>query len=412
MKRYLAILLLLACLPWALAGEILYVVNSQSRTLSRIDTSQNSVNNSFALLGNVPNKLAVSEDYLWLVASGDNAIQKISPATGQVLATYLVEVSSNPWDAIYHENYLYISGLISGKVYKMNALTGSVAASVAVGTAPEALAIYGDKLYVTNAGNYMENYAGSSLSIIDLASFSLLQNISLPANPQYLALHGDKLHISCTGNWTDMPGEIVVFDTATDEIISNLDLGGSPGNIQINSQGIAYVADAGGYALYRYDANSLELLNPADNALNFAASDLLGAEGFLALVNPNWGSNASVQVLDWELNALQNFMVGLMPTDIKREKSPTSVADAVQIPAARLLKLYPSPLKTGQSLSLKSRSSEEGVFQLYNLRGEKVQETRLMPGSEKSISIQQKSGLYLYRFESGEKRISGKITVM
>lgn len=412
MKRYFAILMLLACLPWLLAAEILYVVNSQSRTLSRIDLNQNSVNNSFALLGNVPNKLAVSKDYLWLVASGDNAIQKISPATGQILANYLVEVAANPWDAIYQENYLYISGLISGKVYKMDTRTGQVLASLQVGIAPEALAIMGDKLYVTNAGNYVENYAGSSLSVIDLPSFSLLKNMTLPANPQYLTLHGDKLHISCTGNWTEVLGKIVVLDTANDEIIHTLDLGGSPGNIQINSAGIAYVADAGGYSLFRYDANTMELLNPADNPLNFAAGDLLAADNYLALLNPNWGSNGSVQVVDWELSALQSFTVGMMPTDIKRELSPTSVADAIQIPAARLIQLYPSPLRVGQSLNLKSLSLQEGMLRLYNLRGEKVQEEWILPGAEKSLKIKQKSGLYFYRFESGGKSSAGKITVM
>jgi hypothetical protein len=108
--KQIAIMLLLIC-PILLFGQKLFVVNSQSRTLSRIDLDEDSVDNNFAQLGNIPNKVLVTQDYLWVVNSGDNSLQKISTTGGNTLGNFFVEPSSNPWDAIMDNNDIYITVL-------------------------------------------------------------------------------------------------------------------------------------------------------------------------------------------------------------------------------------------------------------------------------------------------------------
>ncbi|MDD4100913.1 MAG: hypothetical protein PHT47_07455, partial [Candidatus Cloacimonetes bacterium] len=218
MKRLSIVLVLVTLSPILFAANVIWVLNSQSRTLSRIDLSTNTVDNSFAQLGNVPNKVLVTDDYLYVVNSGDNSLRKISKTSGATLANHFIAIGSNPWDAIIHEDFIYVSGLFTAMVYKLDASSGQVLASVLVGTAPEAMAIANGKLYVTNAGNYAQNYAGSSVSVIDLASFSVVKTITTGLNPQYIRLFDGMVHVSCTGNWTDAPGEIYVIDSETDEV--------------------------------------------------------------------------------------------------------------------------------------------------------------------------------------------------
>jgi hypothetical protein len=57
-----------------------------------------------------------------------------------------------------------------------------------LGAAPEALAIYQNKLYVSNARTYSQNYAGSSVSVIDLESFETINETQTGLNPQYLRI--------------------------------------------------------------------------------------------------------------------------------------------------------------------------------------------------------------------------------
>ena len=80
-KRLLLTLLSLF-LMLQLSAAYLYVINSESRTLSRIDTETNEVNNNFAQLGLTANLMDLDADHIWVVCSGDNAIlnSTVTPA--------------------------------------------------------------------------------------------------------------------------------------------------------------------------------------------------------------------------------------------------------------------------------------------------------------------------------------------
>ncbi|MDZ4121591.1 MAG: hypothetical protein U1C33_04180, partial [Candidatus Cloacimonadaceae bacterium] len=329
-------------------AEILYVVNSQSRTLSRIDTSTDVVNNSFASLGNVPNKIVVDTDFIWSVNSGDNAVQKISRETGAILANILIAIGSNPWDAVLHQNNLYVTGLFTGKVYRLDTISGTVTGNVSVGTAPEALLVLGNKLYVSNAGNYTQNYAGSSVSVIDLDSFTLLSTIPVSANPQYLASHNGMLHVSCTGNWTDIGGAVCIIDPATDTLVHTIEIGSTPGRIWIANQSLAYVADSNGMYLFSYHPETYQLLYGSSNPLPDGGSEIVGNSSLIAILSPNWSGNGTVKIFHPDLTPWKQYTVAMMPTDLKMYSAPTNAYDPVlQIPK---LSVYPNPARQGTTL--------------------------------------------------------------
>ncbi|MCK9584922.1 MAG: T9SS type A sorting domain-containing protein [Candidatus Cloacimonetes bacterium] len=410
MKNKTTLLIVMVMALSLLGADVIYVVNSQSRTLSRIDTSSDQVQNTFSILGNVPNRVVLGEDYLYAVNSGDNRIQKIDKSSGNTVANYLVAVNSNPWDAILHEGYLYITGLFTGLVYKMDAASGELIASVQVGVAPEALCVADDKLYVSNAGNYAENYAGSSVSVIDLPSFSVLNTLEVGLNPQYLRLHEGYLHVSCTGNWQNVGGEIDIYDTQDDRKIHTIELGGTPGNIWIDANDIAWVADSGGNQMYRYDALDFEILNGGGNSLPFGASELTGSAAMIAILTPEWGSNARVSLLNYELSLIKEYTVGMMPTDLKLEATPIAVEDDL-IAAARIL-VYPNPLSAGEELRLKSEGKLRGTVQIFNLKGQLLQE-KYLDGAELSLDTSKlSSACYFYRISTDQGTQSGKFVIL
>ncbi|MDD2331127.1 MAG: T9SS type A sorting domain-containing protein [Candidatus Cloacimonetes bacterium] len=394
--RSLALLTVLLFVTVLLSAETFFVVNSQSRTLSRIDTSTDEVDNSFASLGNVPNKIVVDEDYIWCVNSGDNAIQKISRSTGASLGNILIEIGSNPWDAILHEDNLYVSGLFTGKVYRINTVSGSVSGSVNVGTAPEALQVLGNKLYVCNAGNYAQNYAGSSVSVIDLESFTVTATIPVSPNPQYLASHNNLLHVSCTGNWTDLPGDICIIDPQTDSLIETIEMGGTPGRIWIASPELAYVADNGGQYLYRYHPETFELLNSAANPLANGGSEVVGNDSMIAILRPNWSGNGQLNILHPDLSLWKQYSVAMMPTDLKMAPGNTS-ADDPSFPRPEF-SLYPNPLMQGSKIKVTSLS--DGVLQIYNLKGQRLCSHSIKGKDTQELAITLPSGIYFYSLSS------------
>ncbi len=397
-KALLAIAFLLCSL--GLQAQIVYVVNSQSRTLSRIDTISDEVNNSFASLGNTPNKIVVDDEYLWVVCSGDNAVQKLSRIDGSLLANIFIGMSSNPWDAVKHGNYLYVSGLFTGKVYKVDVNSDSVVGSVNVGYAPEGLFVYGDKLYVANAGNYMQNYAGSSVSVIDLHSFTLSGTIPVSANPQYISAHNNRIHVSCTGNWSDIGGAICIIDPVSDSLIETIPLGGTPGCLWMASDVLALVGDSNGAVMYSYNPANFSVLHGADNPLTVGASEIVGNSSMIALLSPVWGSNGIVKLVHPDLSHWKQYTVALMPTDMMLYNPSSANEDLVV--AAKALSIYPNPLYMGTKLHISGMNAANGVFSLYNLKGQKVMSHNFLGAELVLPGNRLAEGVYLYRVQSND----------
>lgn len=392
-----------------ISAQTFYVVNSQSRTLSRIDPSTDSVNNNFSSLGNVPNKMVVDSDYIWVVNSGDNAVQKISRLTGQSLANIFVGPGANPWDAVRDQEFLYVTGLFSSKVYKINTLTGTVVSSIFVGASPEALLVVDGKLYVTNTGNYAENYAGSSVSVIDLESFTVTATIPVHANPQYLASYGGKLHVSCTGNWTDIGGAICIIDLATGELEETIDLGGTPGCIWIG-EGQAYVGDSSGLVLYSYDPDNLEIIHGATNPISNGGSEILGTDSMIAILKPNWSANGTLKILHTDLSAWQQYNVAMMPTDLKMWAEPSSNAE--ELVPNLTIQVYPNPIRMGNSLHFEADKPLQAKLQIFNLRGQLISSDSFEGKAALELNRNLPSGIYLYRVSEGAKiQSSGRFVV-
>ncbi len=402
-----AVMLLSVSPVWA---ELLYVVNSQSRTLSRIDTATDAVNNTFAQLGNVPNKVLVDEDYLWVVLSGDNAVQKISRNSGASLGNIFIGLGSNPWDAVLHDGYLYVSGLIGNKVYKVDLQSNGVVASIQVGTAPEDMLVHNNKLYVTNAGNYLQNYAGSSVSVIDLVSFSVIANIPVPANPQYLANHNGLLHVSCTGNWADISGSVCIINPETNSVIHTIPLGGTPGCLWMADTELALVGDSNGAVLYSYNPSTYQALHDSGNPLPNGGSEVVGNSEVIAVLKPNWGSNGIVELLHQDLSPWKQYSVAMMPTDLKLYAQPSETDD--QVASINSLSVYPNPLSQGAELKFSSPKYLQGELVIYNLKGQKVL-SQPYNGKELCLSPGKlASGVYFYRLHTkglGSEKLTGKL---
>jgi len=148
---FTAICGLLMQVPTLKATEI-FVVNSASRTLSRIDTQTGVTNNSFAQLGLTPNLMDVDTDYIYVVCSGDNAIQVIDRASGTHIRYIPVAPSCNPYAVVKSGDFLYVSGLFTDKLYKISLASNTVVGSLSVGIAPEGLCAYQGNLFVCNTG--------------------------------------------------------------------------------------------------------------------------------------------------------------------------------------------------------------------------------------------------------------------
>lgn len=410
----LILFLMMLLFAFKAQAALIYTVNSESRTLSRIDTSTDNVQNNFAQLGVIPNKLIADENYLWVVNSGDNAVQKISRLSGATITNINIEASCNPWDAFLEGDFLYVTGLFTNKVYKVNTISQTVVGFVEVGNSPEALCVYNGKLYVTNTGGWQNNYANSSVSVIDLDSFQVIATIPVSANPQYLVEQNGLIHVSCTGNWINQFGAVCVIDPISNEVIHTLPIGGSLGSIWINASHIALVGDGSGNFLYRYNAHDFTILNDSDNPLTPGGYVVDGDHEQIALLDPNWGSFGKVRILHPDLTYWKEYNVGMAPTDMKLWQTGTALEDEV-IPSLSV-KVYPNPASRLGRITFETDKLTAGKLRIYNLKGQLVSSFPILSNkaviSTADLIAEQSSGCYFYRLTSGQAQRTGKFIII
>ncbi len=403
-KFILPLLLAFVCLSF-LGADNIYVVNSESRTLSMIDTETGAVNNTFTQLGLTPNLLKVNTDYIYVVLSGANSIQMIDRETGITIRNIFIASSSNPWDVVEYDGYLYVSGMFTNKVYKISQESWSVVDQITVGTAPEGLEVCNGKLYVCNTGGYASGYANSSVSVIDLANFSVINTIPVWTNPQDIAVYNSQLHIVCTGNWNTISGAVDVIDSVTDEKIDRIIIGGNPWGIWISPNGIAYMGEGYNSGIYSYDANTLSVLNNGNNPLTPGGIAVSGLNECIAVLSANWGQNGIVYLRTKNWQPITQWTVALTPTDICYFESASPVSDE-NLPKPQIT-LYPNPVKKEGILNFKADNSYAGEIKIYNLRGQKVLQTEVNKG-EASINLNGKglqSGIYFYKSGKAQGKI-------
>lgn len=404
--------ILLAAILLAVTGLFaseIFVINSSSRTLSRIDTASSTVNNSFAQLGLTPNLMDLDEQRIFIACSGDNAVQVLARNSGAHIRYIPVAASANPYDVLKVGEFLYVTGLFTDKVYKISLMSNSVVGSLSVGVAPEGLCSDGNRLFVCNTGGYSNNYANSSVSVIDLDAFTLTTTVPTWTNPQFAEIRGNYLHVSCTGNWTTVQGKLDIINLDTLELAQRLNVGGNPGSLWISPTGTGYLGEGMETALYSYHADSHTLEHGAANPLNFEASMVSGNASMIALLKQNYASNSLVRIYSPDLTLQGTYEVGLASSDILVVAENTAASDEL-VPVPKL-RVYPNPLSRGTALRLDLASAAGAEFRLYNLRGQLVHQKNLAKG-EDSIRLEGLSGgIYLYSVEAGGTRHRGKLLI-
>ena len=92
----------------------------------------------------------------------------------------------------FKDDKLYVSAYVGsvadpemlGSVYEIDTASLDITREVKVGHQPDELCIVGNKLYVVNSGGYLLNQHDSTVSVIDIPSFTEIRQLIVGSNPQ------------------------------------------------------------------------------------------------------------------------------------------------------------------------------------------------------------------------------------
>ena len=97
------------------------------------------------------------------------------------------------------DGYIYVTMFYENKLAKIDTTDYQVVATVETGAYPEGLAELDGKLYVANSGYG----SGNTVTVVDLANFTVSSTLNVPTNPVDVLSDGKSLFLACSGEYAE-----------------------------------------------------------------------------------------------------------------------------------------------------------------------------------------------------------------
>ncbi len=312
-----------------------YVLNTNGESLSKISLETGVFENDILTIGSdvfsYPNQLYIRDTLMFAVASGTSEIQLINLNTENIIDLIDVGAGSNPyWLDIYDGQYLYVTKMLTNSIAKVDYIDGTIVAEETIGKSPSGVKIIGDEVFAAcsgfDFGTYM--YDPGMVYVYDIVGDTIKDSISVALNPQYMALDGEnRLHVVCTGDYGSVTGRVYIIDPSIHSVVDSVLVGGTPGQIAIGPDGVAYIAAAGwsqdGY-VYSYDALTGEIYHDSNNPITVDLN-CITVNAFQDSMIYSGSFTNFVNVIDSSGTYFDSYAVGDGPIDVAFNYKPGDV---------------------------------------------------------------------------------------
>jgi DNA-binding beta-propeller fold protein YncE len=184
-------------------------------------------------MGDVGNDLAIYGNRLYTVINCSNKVEVMDASTAQRIGQ--VDIPNCRFIKFY-KGYAYVTSYAGpveinpeytqkGYVAKVDTATLQVVDKCIVGFQPDELDIADGKIYVANSGGYMVPNYESTVSVIDIDSFTETERIEVAVNLERIRAdrHG-RIWITSRGDYYDIPARLYCYDIRKKRMEKMLDV--------------------------------------------------------------------------------------------------------------------------------------------------------------------------------------------
>ena len=183
-------------------------------------------------LGDVGSDMGVYGSKLYAVINCSNKVEVMDVNTTKRLKVidvkncrYITFANGKAYVSAYDGEVQLGEVSPNGFVAEIDTTTLAITRTVQVGRQPEELVAVGGKLYVANSGGYSPPNYERTVTVIDLNTFTKINDIELAINLHRLKAdaYGD-LYVSSRGDDFSVPSRLFVIDTQTDAVKKSFDI--------------------------------------------------------------------------------------------------------------------------------------------------------------------------------------------
>ena len=235
-------------------------------------------------LGDVGNDIGIYGTKLYTVINASNKLEIMDVETTERLGVidikngrYITFANGKAYVSAYDGDIGLGQNTPNGFVAEIDTALLTITRRVEVGRQPEELAIVDNKLYVANSGGYSPPNYETTVSVVDINSFQVINEIEVAPNLHRLkATESGDLYVSSRGDYFNIPSQLYVVDTKEQKIKKSFDIPTS--NLTIVGDTAYIIGSAFSYETFEWeigyrmiDTKKEELLE--DNFLPKSVSD-------------------------------------------------------------------------------------------------------------------------------------------
>lgn len=187
-------------------------------------------------LGDIGNDLGIYGSKMFIVVNNSNVVDVVNPKGAKLIKQIALY---QPRSVVFYKGHALVTSY-SGTVAVIDTASLNITNTITVGSSPEQMAVVNDKLYVANSGGLDYPNFATTVSVVDLTTFSETKKISVIDDPVTVTADSfGNVYVMSLGavkeNSNVAPG-MTVINTATDVVKSQTSL--SLGyNVPVFSQG-------------------------------------------------------------------------------------------------------------------------------------------------------------------------------
>lgn len=395
------LLVILSKLAWGI-DPAAYVINNLGETLSKINLKTDVVTNDILTLGSAPgsgpNQIVIRDTLAYVVNSLTSEIQTINLKTETTVGYIDVGEGRNPFWMAFSDSdtqYAWVTCSMVDSLFKVDVRNKNLVAGYPIGVWPEGILILDGLAYVCIAAFDINSYTygQGKVVVFDTRTNSIIKELNMGTNPQYISLDNEgEIYVSCTGDYWSTWGIVYTVDPAFNEIKDSIPTGGSPGQIVISTDGAGWLA-AGGWdaegLIYLFDSQADTVIMGADNPIRVP-----GDPGIISLVEFQYSTVLACAFQADELikidtssgSILKKYQVGDGPSHLDigyAYENPNGDftfdgKEETQIKDFALSQNYPNPFNSRTLIRFALPSRTWVKIEIFNILGQKI--TSLIDG--------------------------------
>ncbi|MES2799571.1 MAG: DUF5074 domain-containing protein [Bacteroidota bacterium] len=196
-------------------------------SLSWVDLSDENVYNDFFTtkngenLGDTGNDLKVYGNKIYIILAGSNTVEVLNKKTGSRIKQISMlngSQSKTPRAIAFYNGKAFVA-CQDGFVDVIDTISLTIATRIQVGSNPEDLAVANNKLYVSNSGGLNFPNYDSTVSVVNLSTFTEVKKIAVGMNPGCIIEDdaGD-IYVVTRGDYSAIPSRMHRINTTTDDL--------------------------------------------------------------------------------------------------------------------------------------------------------------------------------------------------